>query len=485
MITLFSKGDYDFVKRGGPWIFKQHALIVKDFDNSVQPSAIKLDAVPVWVRIYDVPFGKQDETWGMRYGGGLGEALEVDVPDSELKKQEFLRVRVNLPYDRRLQTQLTTGVKGKPREVKVFKLKYERVPYYCSHCGFMGHKKDDCEKRRIGTPSLDYDAHELRCSPFKKFEHRSHSIPPAGHPSARRGISFSSYGSAESHKRFGQEHGHEARRSSLTPDPTQSRAGSVDHDMPPLVDDIVPGVIDGYGRIIGQATSAPGPVLDMHRVVDADGFEGKEVAAPPEEELNLVAKVDAMQMEANRMRKGQEGQVQKVLEDRDASQPIVQFPEEDNPCEGHGTDNFQITMTDDMMMHMQQLQAKATSTISGGRVLSSKEMIPAMRNLSNLQVSFGSASDTPMPPADSVLGKRGAEESEVQGERLELSLGLNYGAKEDGGMLKKGKKQSVEQDLSAARSVELVYKRNKKQTATGHEPSGKLARPSVWSHQGQ
>jgi hypothetical protein len=59
------------------------------------------------------------------------------------------------------------------------------------------------------------------------------------------------------------------------------------------------------------------------------------------------------------------------------------------------------------------------------------------------------------------------------------------GAKEDGGMLKKGKKQSVEQDLSAARSVELVYKRNKKQTATGHEPSGKLARPNVWSRQGQ
>jgi hypothetical protein len=181
MITLYSKGDYDFVKRGGPWIFNKHALIVKDFDGNTQPSAIKLDAVPVWVRIYDVPFGKQDETWGMRYGDGLGEALEVDVPESELKKQEFLRVRVNLPYDRRLQTQITTGVKGKPREVKVFKLRYERVPYYCWHCGFMGHKKDECEKRRIGIPSLDYDAHELRCSPFKKFEHRCHSIPPAGH----------------------------------------------------------------------------------------------------------------------------------------------------------------------------------------------------------------------------------------------------------------------------------------------------------------
>jgi hypothetical protein len=46
----------------------------------------------------------------------------VDVLEFEIKKQEFLRVRVNLPYDRRLQTRLTTGVEGKPEETKVFKL---------------------------------------------------------------------------------------------------------------------------------------------------------------------------------------------------------------------------------------------------------------------------------------------------------------------------------------------------------------------------
>jgi hypothetical protein len=33
----------------------------------------------------------------------------------------------------------------------------------------MGHKKNDYEKRRLGTPSLDYDAHELNCNPYKKF----------------------------------------------------------------------------------------------------------------------------------------------------------------------------------------------------------------------------------------------------------------------------------------------------------------------------
>jgi hypothetical protein len=114
MFTLFSKGDYDFVMRGGPWIFNQNAMLVKELNDAAQPSEIVLNSVPVWVRIYDVPWGKQTEVWGRRYGDGLGKALEVDVPATEQDKKEFLRVRVELPYSRRLQTQITTGVKGKP-----------------------------------------------------------------------------------------------------------------------------------------------------------------------------------------------------------------------------------------------------------------------------------------------------------------------------------------------------------------------------------
>ncbi|KAM0909255.1 hypothetical protein ACQ4PT_014931 [Festuca glaucescens] len=307
MITLFSKGDYDFVKRGGPWIFNQNALIVKDFDDAAQPSDIKFDAVPVWVRIYDVPFGKQDEVWGKRYGNGLGKALEVDVPSSKQDKHEFLRVRVNLPCDRRLQTQITTGVKGKPREIKVFKLKYERVPYYCSHCGFMGHKKDECEKRWLGVPSLDYDAHELRCSPYKKFVHRTHFVPPAGQPSAHRGLSFSSFGSAESRKPFDQGQPYGMRRHSITHEHVNSRSGSVDNEMPPLIDDITPVAADALGN-----------------GADRDGPEGEVALVSKEEELKLAAQVDAMQMEPS-----QGAQPAATPQGRDASHPILQFPEED------------------------------------------------------------------------------------------------------------------------------------------------------------
>jgi hypothetical protein len=146
-------------------------------DSTTSPSELILDVVPVWVHIYDVPWGKQTKSWGMKAGAGLGKAVEVDAPSDEQDMNEFLRVRVEISYNKRIQPQLAVGVKGKPGQVKTYKLKYERIPYYCEHCGFMGHKKDTCEKRRRGVLSLDYEAYELRCSPFKKFESRAHFVP--------------------------------------------------------------------------------------------------------------------------------------------------------------------------------------------------------------------------------------------------------------------------------------------------------------------
>lgn len=99
--------------------------MVKEIDGKARPSEAVLNSVPIWVQIYDVPWGKQKEAIGMRWGDQLGKALEVDTPNDEKDKNEFLRVRVELPYDRRLQTHLTIGVKGKPNAPKVYKLKYE------------------------------------------------------------------------------------------------------------------------------------------------------------------------------------------------------------------------------------------------------------------------------------------------------------------------------------------------------------------------
>ncbi|KAM0886067.1 hypothetical protein ACQ4PT_029942 [Festuca glaucescens] len=350
--------------------------------------------------------------WGQRYGNGLGEAVKVDVPASEKDKKAVLRVRVKLPYDRRLQTQITTGVKGKPKEVKVFKLKYECVSYYCSHCGFMGHKKDECEKKRMGVPSLDYDTHELRYSPYKKFEHRSHYVPPAGQTSARCGLSFASFGSAESYKHFDQGHPREQQHKSVTEEHVQSRTDSVEEEMPPLIDDA-----DLY-----PAVAATG-----HETVN-HGPGGVETPDLREVESTLANDVEAMIVDQN-----QTSQQTEAMQWKDALMPIVQFSDEEGQDANVDQDHhIHVGMKADMLTQMQFMQGRHGAGSSGSSWMHGprpNDMIPALQGLSNMQVSFGSMSDVSMPTADTVLGKRAAEEQEVQGQRLELSLGLNYEGK--------------------------------------------------------
>ncbi|KAM0929264.1 hypothetical protein ACQ4PT_001709 [Festuca glaucescens] len=165
IITLNSEGDYNFVEQGGPWIHLGDALLVQPLKGDERPSATDLTSIPMWVKMYDVPWDKQTDENGRKWGSRLGKVTEVDVDASGTKFRDFLRVRIEIPINKRLQTKLTTSVKGRLETHSTYILRYERVPYFCFWCGFIGHNETVCEKKRLGVPSLGYDAN-LRCSPM-------------------------------------------------------------------------------------------------------------------------------------------------------------------------------------------------------------------------------------------------------------------------------------------------------------------------------
>ena len=185
IITFKSEGDYRFVARGGPWIRKGVACLIAPFQDNARPSETVLDYVPIWVRFYDVPWNKQTVAYGEFVGSNLGKVMEVDIDQAQLEFSDYLRVRIALPLNKRLQTCFTAKLKGQAGTM-VSPLRYERVPYFCFHCGFIGHNKEEYEKRVWGVPSLCYDE-SLRCSPKKKYMRR----PMTASPAAKRNL-FSS-----------------------------------------------------------------------------------------------------------------------------------------------------------------------------------------------------------------------------------------------------------------------------------------------------
>jgi hypothetical protein len=99
---------------------------------------------------------------------------------------------------------------------------------------------------------------------------------------------------------------------------------------------------------------------------------------------------------------------------KDASLPIIQFPDEGEEAVDHRQESYvRLGMTADMFAQVQALQvqtdvaSKGSSRATGSRP---SDMIPAMQGLSDLHVSFGSMSEVSMSAADTILGKRTAEE---------------------------------------------------------------------------
>ncbi|KAM0834186.1 hypothetical protein ACQ4PT_063778 [Festuca glaucescens] len=144
-ITLYSQGDFNFVSQGGPWIYRGYPLLVAKVQGERRPSETVLNTVPLWVYVYDMPWNRQKKGTAMLIGGKLGKYLEADLDAEGKSPYDFLRVRVEIPIDRRLQQSITT----------------------------------------------QYDS-RLRCSPVRKFECRQAYGPPQQHPHVRKGLNFSS-----------------------------------------------------------------------------------------------------------------------------------------------------------------------------------------------------------------------------------------------------------------------------------------------------
>jgi hypothetical protein len=114
----------------------------------------------------------------------------VDADDSGSSVREFLRIRIELPLNRKLQMNVSIGIKGSDVEPERYELRYERVPHYCFWCGFIGHDYSECENKRMGVQKKEYDD-RLRCSPLRKFEQRQANIPPGAKPAAATVLDFS------------------------------------------------------------------------------------------------------------------------------------------------------------------------------------------------------------------------------------------------------------------------------------------------------
>ncbi|KAK1683603.1 hypothetical protein QYE76_044451 [Lolium multiflorum] len=135
-------GDWKRITEQGPWIFRDHGVLVEKYDGSCRVSAVDLHRIHAWVQIHDVPelYRKRGLITGLV--ASIGEVLMVDMNSTGSEGGDFVRARVWLD----VRKCLTRFVSFKPEggSPVIMRVKFEKIPRFCAICGLLGHEQEEC-----------------------------------------------------------------------------------------------------------------------------------------------------------------------------------------------------------------------------------------------------------------------------------------------------------------------------------------------------
>ena len=133
------------VMQGSPWLFDNYQLALNAFDGSCPVHQIRFTHSCFWVQLHGVPMYYMTKETGERVGNVMGTVLEVAVPKSGIGWGPSLRVRLRLDITKPLPRGwlITFHYVGQ----MWVSFRYERLPWFCFHCGVLVHAEKVCAAR--------------------------------------------------------------------------------------------------------------------------------------------------------------------------------------------------------------------------------------------------------------------------------------------------------------------------------------------------
>lgn len=144
LFTFLQAGGKRRAIMEGPWEFGGDLLVVVDCDGNKRLKDLEFTHIPIWVRVFDLPFGMMDSTNGMLIGNRIGRALAVDAEEDGSAIGGFLRIKVKIDIRKPLMRGiLLEGEEGE--EDGWCPIRYEFIPNFCYGCGRLGHVEKECD----------------------------------------------------------------------------------------------------------------------------------------------------------------------------------------------------------------------------------------------------------------------------------------------------------------------------------------------------
>ncbi|CAM0881011.1 unnamed protein product [Alopecurus aequalis] len=160
-----TKADKTRVLDGPPWVVGKHAVLLREFNADLRPKDMIFNAMKIWARIINLPFGYMHKKCGAMIAGSLGIEGSTPVVDCDNTGRcwgSFMRVRVEVDVDKPLMRGVTVFSQRR-NATEWFDVQYEHIPHYCFSCGIVGHSSIECKNpgERDSEGKLPYSADRL------------------------------------------------------------------------------------------------------------------------------------------------------------------------------------------------------------------------------------------------------------------------------------------------------------------------------------
>ena len=149
-----------------PWHFDRHTLLLGDITEDTKPATMELFELPMWVRVYNLPFkGRLQRENVEAIGKKIERFIKADC-SGLVGIDKSIRLLINVDVRKPLTQKIKIKMRGGIEEF--FEVKYEKPPLFCYFCGLIGHGVKDCmECRDEEDPKLQYGGW-LKASPWKR-----------------------------------------------------------------------------------------------------------------------------------------------------------------------------------------------------------------------------------------------------------------------------------------------------------------------------
>ena len=131
--------DWNTSKNGRPWLFRNQAVLIEEYNGFTDPGTITLSKIAVWARVLKLPnnYLKEAVTKGMCRN--MSEILEVRIQLPAGYIGAFVHIRVKLHINKKLIRFVPVTRGGKRNR---YQIKYEKLPIFCWNYGVLGHCRE-------------------------------------------------------------------------------------------------------------------------------------------------------------------------------------------------------------------------------------------------------------------------------------------------------------------------------------------------------